>query len=121
MSTNYNSLYNTYKNFVKNEQKFNDEIRKDNIDWYRNIVGVPEHFQRNDLDVAASSESLTVKKIMLLNAFEHIAAADRAYTLRKLDYKDYFTRRDESLVYDNKIMDSVLAFFHSTVLFQTSE
>lgn len=116
MAASYNSLYSTYKNFVKNEQKFNTKIKNDNIDWYKNIVDASEHFLRNDLDVAASSESLSVKRIVLLNAFEHIASAERAYALRKLDYQDYFTRRDESLSYDNEIMDNTLAFVQGVIL-----
>lgn len=119
MPSNYNALYNTYKNFVKDEQQFNGKIKSDNIDWYKNIVGMPGHFRRDDLDLAAGSESLTIKRIALLNAFEHIAAADRAYALRKLDYGDYFARRDDSLSYDNKVMENVLTFFQSTVLTQT--
>lgn len=119
MPANYNSLYSTYKDFVVDEQKFNTEIKGGNIDWYENIAGTPGHFRRDDLDVAASSEPLTIKRIMLLNAFEHIAAADRAYALRKLDYGDYFNRRDDSFSHDNKLMENILTFFQSTILTRT--
>lgn len=51
----------------------------------------------------------------MLNAFEHIAAMERAQVFRKLDYANYFDRFNSSLVDDNATMSKILNFFHNTV------
>lgn len=111
----YEELYELYKSFVKDEQKFNNKIRDGDIDWYRNIVDIATHFERDILDKAAKSEPLTIKRLLILNAFEHIAAMERSQTLGKLNYADYFIRRDVSLEDDSKTMEGVLNFFYNTI------
>ncbi len=44
---------------------------------------------------------------------------ERAQAMRKLDYTDYFERRDLSFGDDNKTMDRVLNFFHKTIMQKT--
>jgi hypothetical protein len=111
----YEELYELYKSFVEDEQKFNNKIKDGDIDWYRNIVGIDSHFERDILDKAARSELLVIKRLLILNAFEHIAAMERSQIFRKLDYADYFARRDVSFEDDNKTMDRILNFFHNTI------
>lgn len=111
----YEELYELYESFVEDEQKFNNKIKDGDIDWYRNIVDTDEHFERDTLNTAAKSELLVIKRLLILNAFEHIAAMERSQVFRKLDYADYFARRDASLEDDNKTMDRILNFFHNTV------
>ena len=41
---------------------------------------------------------------------------ERSQTFRKLDYADYFVRRDVSFEDDNKTMDMVLNFFHNIII-----
>jgi len=50
-----------------------------------------------------------------LNAFEHITAMEWTQALRKLDYTDYFVRRNFSFDDDYKTMDGILNFFHKTI------
>lgn len=111
----YEELYGLYKSFVQDEQGFNSKIRDGAIDWYRDIVGIESHFERGILGSAAKSEPLAIKRVLMLNAFEHIAAMDRAYAMRGLDYANYFARRDISLEDDSKTMDRALNFFYRTV------
>lgn len=65
---------------------------------------------------AAKSEPLVIKRLLILNTFEHIAAMERSQTLRKLDYANYFVRRNVSFEDDNKTMDGILNFFHKTII-----
>jgi len=111
----YEELYELYESFVKDEQKFNNKIKDGDIDWYRNIVDIDSHFERAILDTGAKSEPLTIKRLLILNAFEHVAAMERAQMFRKLDYADYFERRDASFNDDNKIMERILNFFSNTI------
>lgn len=108
----YKELYEQYKSFVVKEQEFNTKIKAGDIDWYRNIVGIASHFERSILNTAAKSEPLTIKRLLILNAFEHIAATERAQALRRLDYTDYFMRRDVSFDDDNETMGRILNFFY---------
>ncbi|HHT9107105.1 MAG TPA: tyrosine-type recombinase/integrase [Candidatus Wunengus sp. YC63] len=57
----------------------------------------------------------------LLNAFKHITAMVRAQVFRKLDYADYFVRRNVSFEDDNKTMDRILNFFHKTIIKKISK
>lgn len=52
----------------------------------------------------------------LLNAFEHITAMEWTQALKKLDYADYFVRRNVSFEDDYKTMNGVLNFFHKTII-----
>ena len=109
------NLYETYKEFVKSERDVNDQIASDNIDWYEDIID-SDHFDRNMFDSEASKEPYELKRSVFLNAFEHISAMNRALTLRKLDYKQYFDSRDEYFIYDNNEMDNALSFFNKVVM-----
>lgn len=111
----YEELSDLYESFVTDEQNFNNKIENGDIDWYGNIVGIDNHFERDILNEAAKSEPLVIKRLLILNAFEHIAATERSQVFRKLDYADYFDRRDVSLEDDNKTMDRILNFFHNTI------
>ena len=111
----YEALSALYKQFVGREQGFNAGIIGGDIKWYRDAVGIDSHFERGILDSAAKSEPLTIKRVVALNAFEHIAAMDRAQAVRELDYADYFVRRDVSLEDDNDTMGRWLNFFHKVI------
>ena len=111
----HKEIYELYKTFIRDEQAFNDKIMDGDIDWYSNIVGVDDHFERDILNTLGQAEPLTIKRLLILNAFEHIAAMERAQSFRKLDYLDYFARRDISLEDDNETMDGILNYLHNTI------
>lgn len=112
----HEEIYELYKSFVRGEQEFNDKIKDGNIGWYKEIVGIDSHFERGILDTKAKSEPLTIKRLLILNAFEHIAAMERAQMFRKLDYTDYFDRRNVSFGDDNDTMERMLNFLYNTIM-----
>lgn len=111
----YEALSALYKSFIGREQGSNAGIMDGDIEWYRDAVGIDSHFERGILDVVAKSEPLTIKRVVALNAFEHIAAMERAQAMRALDYTDYFVRRDISLEDDNDTMGRLLNFFYKVI------
>ena len=65
----YKELYELYKSFVEDEKKSNNKIKDGDVDWYRNLVAIDSHFDRDILDIVAKSEPLTIKRLLILNAF----------------------------------------------------
>lgn len=112
----YNDLCQRYTDFVGAEQLYNTLTTEGEIDWYIDTVGGASHFGRSDIDNAAKNEPLQLKRILLLNAFDHISAMERAYALRAKNYSDYFSGRDDNFESDNKFMDNALGFFYKNVL-----
>lgn len=115
MATDYNNLSKEYQQFIDREKAYNANLLSGQVDWYGNVVSVATHFERTNLGIAAKKEDSVLKRTVMLNAFEHISAMQRAYDLRKLDYADYFERQDVSLADDNSNMQKLSNNYNSAI------
>lgn len=115
METDYNALSQKYQQFIDREKAYNTNLLTGQVDWYDDVVTTATHFVRTQMGNAAKKEESILKRVAILNAFEHVAAMQRAHDLRKLDYSDFFGRQDVSLADDNSNMQKVSNFFNNAV------
>lgn len=122
MATDYNALSQKYQGFINREKAYNARLDLESVaavDWYAQIVAVNgdvnAHFDRAVFGDAAKKEASILKRAVLLNAFEHISAMQRAYYLRALDYADYFGRQDMALADDTTNMQNTSDFLNKAV------
>lgn len=105
----------TYKDFIEKEKLYNRNEAAGLVRWYRDVVGVPGHFKREEFNRTARTEASVLRRAALLDAFEHIAAMNRVYDIAEVSYTDYFKKQEAYIEQENSDLSTTLNDFNSII------